>query len=132
MSHVFSAAGTYRVRCIVTTACRTDTLFRTLSVIDCEAAAQRCKFYVPDIFSPNLDGINDDFRPLSDCVAEDYALLIFNRWGQLVYKTQDASDRWDGRYQGADCAPGVYTYLLTYAFPWQTEKRLSGALVLIR
>lgn len=132
VSHVFSAAGTYGVRCIVTTACRTDTLFRTLSVIDCEAAAQRCQFYVPDIFSPNLDGINDDFRPLSDCVAEDYALLIFNRWGQLVYKTQDASDRWDGRYQGADCAPGVYTYLLTYAFPWQAEKRLSGALVLIR
>lgn len=132
VSHIFSAAGTYTLRCIVTTACSIDTLLQTVNVIDCEAVTQRCKFYVPDAFSPNLDGINDDFRPLTDCAAEDYTLLIFNRWGQLVYTTSDSSGRWDGKYQGADCPAGVYTYLLTYKFPLQAENILSGDLVLIR
>ena len=96
---------------------------------DCGPA---CRYYVPNAFSPNDDGINDAFGPLSNCAVESYELLIFNRWGQLLYRSSQSDGRWDGTYKGADCPAEVYGYLLKYTFRGQVAQVASGEVMLVR
>jgi gliding motility-associated-like protein len=81
---------------------------------------------VPNAFSPNLggspgaggpssDGKNDMFLPLMRGVT-DFELLIFNRWGELLFESRDASRGWDGYYNGKLCPQDVYMYKLTAKF----------------
>src|SRR5690606_9833863 len=48
-----------------------------------------CPLYVPNVFTPNEDGLNDIFLPFVDCPVESYRLAIFNRWGQEIFKSDD-------------------------------------------
>ena len=83
---------------------------------------------VPNAFSPNVgggsssgsggsmsDGKNDVFLPLMRGVT-DFELLIFNRWGELLFESRNASQGWDGSYNGQLCAQDVYMYKLTAKF----------------
>jgi gliding motility-associated-like protein len=63
----------------------------------------------PDAFSPNADGANDLFHPELKNVRE-IDLKLFNRWGNLVYHTNELTGSWDGRYQGKLQNPDTYTY----------------------
>jgi gliding motility-associated-like protein len=54
-------------------------------------------YFVPNSFTPNGDGKNDEFRPiLNNFDAENYELLIFNRWGEIIFQTEDINAGWDG------------------------------------
>jgi len=54
-------------------------------------------YYVPNAFTPNGDGKNDVFKPiLNNFDEENYELLIFNRWGEIVFETDDVNGSWDG------------------------------------
>ena len=65
----------------------------------------------PNVFTPNNDGTNDLF--LLDMKHVDfYELLIFNRWGSLVYRTTDQEASWDGTFDNRPVADGVYFYLV--------------------
>ena len=73
---------------------------------------------IPDGFSPNADGINDTFNipPLREFFP-DFKLMIFNRYGNIIYKGDADSNDWDGRSNqgglGSDILPvGVYFYIL--------------------
>jgi gliding motility-associated-like protein len=73
-----------------------------------------CSNYVlPNVFSPNNDGINDIFRPSRTSFVERVDMKIFNRWGLLVYETEDPDINWDGKISGSDAlvSPGVYYYI---------------------
>ena len=83
---------------------------------------------VPNAFSPNLngsngssgggsmsDGKNDFFLPVMRGVTE-FELLIFNRWGELLFESRDASRGWDGSFNGRLCQQDVYMYKLTAKF----------------
>ena len=72
---------------------------------------KNCKTYIPNIFSPNNDGINDLFRPFSEVVTFE-KLTIFDRWGNNLYETQERDPFWNGKFQGNDCMPGIYVYLI--------------------
>lgn len=72
------------------------------------------KVFFPNAFSPNNDGENDTFRPVADCQVE-YYMQIFNKWGTVVFSTEDLSEGWDGTYNGADAPMGRYSYLVFYA-----------------
>ncbi len=63
-------------------------------------------FNAPTAFSPNNDGNNDVYAPGGIGIRE-YSMQIFNRWGELIYFTDD-SKPWDGTYQGTDVMEGVY------------------------
>lgn len=70
----------------------------------------QCDITLPNIFTPNNDGHNDYFKPVSistECVIN---LTIFNRWGRLVFETTDVDFRWDG----GDVADGVYFWIVNY------------------
>lgn len=90
-----------------------------------------CKVFVPNAFTPNNDGKNDQLRALG--VDMEYAeMKVFNRWGQLVFSTDDRSDGWDGRFNGMDCEVGTYYYFLkTKCLKGQTVQQ-KGEVTLIR
>jgi gliding motility-associated-like protein len=91
-----------------------------------------CQLYVPNVFTPNNDELNDGVNPITNCIYEDYQFLVFNRWGQLVFKTPNQADKWDGEINGSDCPDGVYVYRINYKFPSQKTKSTTGTITLLR
>lgn len=65
-------------------------------------------FYFPDAFSPGQDGVNDVLKPVMTPYVRKYVMEVYNRWGELVFYSDDLSKGWDGKYQGEDCEQGVY------------------------
>ncbi len=83
-----------------------------------------CDLYeLPNVFTPNGDGINDYFIPFPYDFVERIDLTIFNRWGLEVFQTQNPDILWDGRNQSnsLECAEGVYFYVCDVY-----EMRLAG------
>jgi gliding motility-associated-like protein len=74
-----------------------------------------CSVYrLPNVFTPNNDTYNDIYHPfLPYTSVERVDMTIFNRWGNLVYETEDPNINWDGRDKnnGSDCSDGVYFYV---------------------
>lgn len=92
-----------------------------------------CKVFLPNAFSPNDDGINDVFLPQSPCEMADYDLLIANRWGQLVFRTQDPNEGWNGKTRQEMAQAGVYVYWMRYRFSYAAEPALvKGEFGLVR
>ena len=71
--------------------------------------------FLPNVFTPDNDGVNDAFAPVSENV-ELLKLMVYNRWGNQVFYTESMDEVWDGTYQGGDylCADGVYTWYISY------------------
>lgn len=67
------------------------------------------QLWVPNAFTPNGDGVNETFVVKGENLR-DFNLLIFNRWGELVYQTTDMNAGWDGTYKGQPCQSDVYVY----------------------
>jgi gliding motility-associated-like protein len=67
--------------------------------------------YVPQIFSPNGDGLNDILYVHGNRV-EYMTFIVYNRWGEKVFESNDNSVGWDGQFRGADAQGGVYVYYL--------------------
>jgi len=90
--------------------------------------------YIPNAFSPNGDGVNDVFKVSTHNVSY-FKMQIFNRWGELIFKSNDPDIGWDGRYNGDLCQSGVYTLIIEYsALNSSHSQNLqhSGTLNLIR
>jgi gliding motility-associated-like protein len=69
--------------------------------------------YIPAAFSPNNDGINDVWKPVVTGLDYDfYQVMVFDRWGKLLYDSKNSEEAWDGFHQGHPLANGVYTYQL--------------------
>lgn len=68
--------------------------------------------YIPNAFTPNNDGINDVFQVIGDQLLR-YEIIIFNRWGEMVFQSEDVQEAWIGNYQGSDyyVPNGTYTYV---------------------
>jgi gliding motility-associated-like protein len=79
---------------------------------------------LPNVFTPNGDGINDALalRAAEGQALDQLVLVIYTRWGQEVYRTSDPNFAWDGRYLGRLLSPGVYLYHAT----WQSACGSSG------
>jgi len=63
--------------------------------------------YIPSAFTPNGDGLNDTFGVKGEGI-QDYRLLIYNRWGTVIFESTNAKIQWDGRYQGQPVETGTY------------------------
>ena len=96
-----------------------------------------CQFYVPNAFSPNQDGYNDVFLPnvSSVCGIQSYQIRIFNRWGGLVFESNNIQQGWDGKVKGSPAPQGAYFYTIQYAEPGDGTPEvltLAGELALLR
>jgi gliding motility-associated-like protein len=71
-----------------------------------------CEFWIPNTFTPNDDGINEDFGPKTLCRFTTYKITIFDRWGEKIFESDSPKKYWDGTYKGQVCKDDVYVYLI--------------------
>lgn len=92
-----------------------------------------CLPVIPNAFSPNGDGINDEFRPLINCTPSYYHMLVFDRDGQKVFESFNVSDNWNGTYQNKLLPVGTYYYILKLAgISDPVMRQKSGSITLLR
>ncbi|MBK8969474.1 MAG: gliding motility-associated C-terminal domain-containing protein [Lewinellaceae bacterium] len=72
----------------------------------------RCptRYYIPNVFSPNDDGVNDYFS-VHSADMESLILTVYDRWGNLLFRSESQDARWDGRFQDKPVNPGVYIWM---------------------
>jgi gliding motility-associated-like protein len=107
-STTYTSAGIYTVVLLIKKGHCVDTAIRVIKV------ENPSHLEVPNIFTPNGDGVNDVFRLIAAQLKEIY-IIIFDRWGNRVYETESTTGNisWDGKnLQGKNCADGVYFYIL--------------------
>ncbi len=89
-------------------------------------------YYLPTAFSPNGDGVNDDFRLFASAGILSAEMEIFNRWGARVYSGEVLTAGWDGKFRGRLAANGVYYYSGNLVLVDGSVLALRGALTLLR
>jgi gliding motility-associated-like protein len=93
-------------------------------------------YFVPNSFSPNNDGINDVFLPITNAVdPEYYHLMIFNRWGEMVFESKDPKKGWEGDFKGGEyyLQDDVYTYFLKVKwFHEEQYEEKDGTIMMFR
>lgn len=90
-------------------------------------ATQFDRVFIPNTFTPNGDEINAEFLPVVSFVKPDnYCLMIFDRWGQKIFETNDRLKGWDGKKNGNKVKSGTYVYKFTYKTIHDELKEKSG------
>ncbi|BAV08350.1 gliding motility-associated C-terminal domain-containing protein [Filimonas lacunae] len=87
--------------------------------------------YVPNAFTPNGDGKNDEFKVYGNGIAT-IQLKIFNQWGELVFTTSDVNKAWDGTFNGKQQPVGVYIYAVKLVLTTGEEVVRKGDINLVR
>jgi gliding motility-associated-like protein len=87
--------------------------------------------YIPNAFTPNGDALNPVFYAYGTGITV-FDMKIFDRWGELLFESNDIYAGWDGKYKGAPCPEGVYTYQIYYIEDQKEEHLLFGRITLIR
>lgn len=126
-SMTYDTGGVYTISLVITdiSGC-TDTALYEIFVIG------EGTIILPNIFTPNGDGVNDLFRVRAEFI-EDFDITIFNRWGNLIAQYQFLKTGWDGRTQaGLEAPDGVYYYIITARGYDGEEFELSGHVRLVR
>ncbi len=133
-THSFSDSGTFLITAIVSFACGTDTLYEQINIEPCDstAFAESCEIYIPNAFTPNKKGLNELFKTASICQFEQFEFRIFNRWGELLFKTENPMEGWDGTYKKVECPLGIYAYSLNYKLPLEANTSVFGKICLVR
>jgi gliding motility-associated-like protein len=93
------------------------------------------KFYIPNAFTPNGDEHNQTFAPVftSGFNPFNFNMNIFNRWGEIVWETNDTKSTWDGTYNNLKCPDGVYTWVVRLGIIKDDSKiEFSGNLTIIK
>jgi gliding motility-associated-like protein len=129
-AYAYQAAGSYTVQLVAfhVNGC-SDTVQRPLTVT---AASD---FYLPNIFTPNGDGQNDVFKPEGiEGFFSGYDFSIFDRWGSLLFFSEDQSQGWDGTRGATNkmALDGVYIYVVRFATEDGEKKIIKGSVTLIR
>ena len=122
--YTFTEAGTFTVKLSAENAyCNhTDSVVIKVS----ESA-----IYAPNVFTPNGDGINDEFRVAYKSIVE-FDCWIFNRWGSKVYHSSDPQKGWDGKVNGKPASEGAYFYVIKARGADGIEYNLKGDINLLR
>jgi len=115
--HPFTDSGTYVVTLLATNANGCEDEVIKYIYVNADLFV-----HIPNVFSPNGDGLNDTYGlgGLTQGVAK-LKMTIFNQWGEQVYYTEDVNKKWDGEYRGKPAQQGVYVYMIQFTNPKQTK-----------
>ncbi len=110
------------------------------SIDDIFVSTEDCQnFYMPNVFSPNLDGLNDLIFPFTEeqDVSQITSYKIFNRWGVQVHSVENGIPNspeigWDGNFRNEPASPGVYVYEIILRFRDEQELLIKGDFTLLR
>jgi len=103
----------------------------TITIAECPQEL----FYIPNSFTPDGDEHNQTFAPVftSGFDPYDFNMQIFNRWGEIVWETNDYRSTWDGTYNNTKCPDGSYTWILRFGLvDTDGKKEFSGNLTIIK
>ncbi|MGV3611717.1 MAG: PKD domain-containing protein [Fluviicola sp.] len=106
-SHTYpDEAGVYVIALYAMNGGCIDSAFRTVEV------KEELTWYIPNTFTPDGDELNNVFLPIFNDAfdKQSYTMLIFDRWGEVIFETHDTAIGWDGTYNGVLCKEGAYTW----------------------
>jgi gliding motility-associated-like protein len=127
-SHEFTFPGAYRVNLFTTSlyGC-TDSTGVDIYI------SNELAIYPPTAFTPNHDEMNETFKVVVDGIDPNtYKMIVYNRWGELVFSSESYEEEWDGRYNDLDCPDGVYGWVITFVDLYGNEYTKTGNVTLIR
>ena len=92
----------------------------------------RSDILIPNAFSPNGDGLNDEFMVMNLKYQKVLEFKVFDRWGKMLFETTNATKGWDGNYKGTPLGTDVYYYLIRLGHPDELVETFTGDVTLIR
>ncbi len=128
VSHTYLDTGAYSIMLITSTIYNCiDTAYQTIII------EPHFLFYIPNAFTPDGDGINDSFTGKGIFIKE-FEMSIFDRWGNLIYKTSDINKPWDGKAgRGSEIAQAdVYVYSVKVSDFKNAKHNYKGIVTLVR
>ncbi|MBN4049617.1 gliding motility-associated C-terminal domain-containing protein [Bacteroidales bacterium AH-315-N07] len=90
------------------------------------------ELFIPNAFTPDGDNINDILQVRGAEELESMFLIVYNRWGERVFQTDDRTIGWDGTFKGMEADPGVFVFYLEAKCPGEKKRFLKGNITLIR
>lgn len=128
-----SDSGWYEVSLTSYEGCASsDSIFVMLQ----ESPDEEAGMYLPNAFTPNGDGLNDDFKPIVNAeLLDHYRMSIYSRWGEKVFESDDPGRGWLGFNKDEPCMSDVYVYVIEYSYsfaPQDEIKFIQGTFTLIR
>ncbi|EDM35237.1 hypothetical protein PBAL39_13432 [Pedobacter sp. BAL39] len=125
--HTFETPGTYEIKLIASTSrsCVDAVTLSNLIILEKGSAL------VPNSFSPNNDGRNDEFN-INLGGLRQYRISIYNRYGKLMFESNDINNSWKGTYQDQPVPVGAYYYMIIAKDQYGKDVKLSGSITLIR
>ena len=96
---------------------------------------EKLLYYIPNTFTPNKDQFNNVFLPVFTAGFDpyDFTMLIFNRWGELIFESHNSDIGWDGSYNGNLMSDGVYLYKIEFVEKENNKTHIeTGQLMLIK
>ena len=128
--HKYDEVGYYNVQLIAETeyGCR-DTVNYTVRIKDIYT------FYAPTAFSPDGDGVNDEFRVFGTGIdLDNFNLKVYDRWGEVIWETNDIYETWDGKLKehGKVAQNGMYTWRCVFLDFTGIEHEETGPVTIIK
>ena len=127
--HTYTDTGTYIVELIVSSSHNcSDTVEKPVTIYPSVV------IYIPNAFTPNGDILNDTWKPVVSGIDKDnYHLYIYDRWGKVMFATNDINEGWDGKYNEKPCPEAVYVYMIDYnTKPAKEHKVIRGGVTLVK
>lgn len=127
-THQFTMPGTYRVNMNATSlyGCKDST---SVDIF----VSNELAVYAPTAFTPNYDEMNESFKVIADGIdPSTYIMIIYNRWGEVVFQSEGYEKEWNGRYGEIECGPGVYVWIVKFTDLYGNEHSKTGNVTLIR
>jgi gliding motility-associated-like protein len=105
-----------------------DSVCKTIEIV-----VPKSKLKIPNVFTPNGDGVNDVFK-IDISGFKKYSLVIWNRWGNNVFESDNPDKMWNGKTNndGGENPAGTYYYLFNYQLRGEQEQTIRGSITLIR
>ncbi len=122
----YLVSGDKNIRVELSDGCTESVEYFSVSKYSCE-----CDVMFGDAFTPDGDGLNDYFGPVTKCEFLEFNLYVYNRWGQEVFTSHDESMLFDGRWKSEDLPVGVYIYKFVFRTPY-TKGTEHGHVTIIR
>ncbi len=124
-NHTYFAAGTYCVNLNVSNGFCFD------SIQICLIITPQFTFYIPNAFTPNGDGINDEFFGKGENITQ-FAMSIYDRWGNLLFYGDDIAKHWDGTFGGNIVQEDVYVYSVNIIDNLGQEHKYIGSVSVVK
>ena len=113
--------GSFRVTVIDANDCKTDTTFEIATIKD------EC---IPNVFTPNGDGMNDTWNLEDTFLYEDSEIEIYGKFGRLLFQSSGYHDAWDGTNEnGEDLTNGIYFYIIEIGHGFE---KIKGTVTILR